>query len=103
MDLQPGETVLIETLANIRRKFEYAGGRVRVTDQRVLLEPHAVNFDSRPAEVALADITTVEPFNQFFFIPTGVRLTLQDGSQQHFITWSRKAVIDAIGRARARA
>ena len=99
MDLQPGETVILEKLANIRRKFEYAGGKVVLTNQRVLLVPHAMNLDSRPAEVALADIASVEPFSQFGFVPTGVRLTRNDGAQQHFICWGRAAVMSAIRAA----
>ena len=40
----------------------------------------------------------VDTYSQFGVIPTGVRLTLKDGSQQHFIVFGRKQVIDAISR-----
>jgi hypothetical protein len=101
MELEAGETVVLEKAANIRKAMEYAGGRVRVTNQRVLLEPHAINLDSQPAAIPLSDIAKVETYSQFGFIPTGVRLTMKDGSQQHFIVFGRKQVIDAIGRVAA--
>ncbi len=98
MELEPGEVVALEKPANIRRRFEYAGGRVRVTDRRILLEPHAVNLDSRPVAIPIAEVARVDTYSQFGVIPTGVRLTLKDGSQQHFIVFGRKQVIDAISR-----
>ena len=100
MNPEPDETVLVEKAANVRRKFEYAGGKVTVTNRRVLLVPHAINLDSRPAAVLISEITLVEPFAQFGIFPTGVRLTMRDGSQQHFICWGRQQVIDAITQAK---
>jgi len=97
--LEDGETVVLEKPANIRRHLDYVVGKVRVTNRRLQFELSRLN--ARVASIPLKDIARVETFSRFGLIPTGVRVTLRDGSEWRFGVLGRKQVIDAIGRVAA--
>jgi hypothetical protein len=99
MKLEAGETTLLTKAANIRKSMEYAGGKLTLTDRRLVVEPHNLNIDSHAVDIALANIATVEPFPMFGFIPTGVRLGLKDGTEQRLVVWGRAEVMAAIKKA----
>jgi hypothetical protein len=96
MQPNPGEKVLLVQAANIRKAAEYAGGQLTLTDKRLVVEPHKVNLDSAPVEIALGDIAAVEPFPVFGVVPTGMLIRLKSGGEQRLVVWGRKALIALI-------
>jgi hypothetical protein len=99
LGLKDKETVLDERPANIRRGMEYAGGKMVLTNRRLLLRPHGLNANSRPVDIDLADIASVEPFNQFWVIPSGMRVVLKDGDEHRLVVGGRDATIELIRSA----
>jgi hypothetical protein len=96
MQPAPGEKVIVTQAANIRKVGEYAGGILTLTNKRIVVEPHKVNLNSAPVEIALADIASVTPFPVFGIVPTGMQITLKDGSEQRLVVWGRAALMALI-------
>lgn len=99
IDLGQGETVLLEKAANIRKAVEYAGGKMTLTNRRLVVRPHALNINSDTVDIPLVNIASVEPFNVLGLVPTGLKINLKDGSDQRLVVWGRGAVADAIRKA----
>ena len=97
-DISAGENILLKKAANIKRRFEYAGGWVIVTDKAVVLKPHKLNISNKADRIELASITKVGKYKQFGLIPTGVVITTNDGQEYRFICWGRQKVIEIIKR-----
>src|SRR2546428_11666421 len=57
--LQVGEDVLAEVSANLVRGHEVVGGKMRITNRRVLFQPAAYNWQKKPVKLALADVAEV--------------------------------------------
>jgi hypothetical protein len=96
MHLGQHETVIHRRAANIRKKAEYAGGMLTLTNRRLVVEAHGANLDPHPVEIPLVNIASVEPFGIFGFVPTGVRIALKDGREERLAIWGRRATINAI-------
>ncbi|MET3924052.1 hypothetical protein [Devosia sp. 2618] len=96
--LEPGETVVLDTLGDIGKGVGFAKGRVVLTTQRLLLRPDGFNLDNRPSDVALADVASVEAFNILGFIPWGVTLRCRDGRVQKLRVMGRDRLVAAIRR-----
>ncbi len=99
MKLEAGESTILSKAANIRKKVEYAGGTLTLTDRRLVVEPHNINIDSNAVDIPLANIAGVEPFNVLFVVPNGVLVRLKDGTEQRLVVWGREAVMAAIRKA----
>lgn len=61
LNLREGERVLKDGAANLQRGVETVGGRLYLTDQRLVFQPHRFNVQFQPAELELAAIRSVRP------------------------------------------
>lgn len=92
MQLKKGEALLLKKLANIRGAGGVAGGHMLLTNRRVCLEPRA----GKAIDIPLSDIKGIGPFNQYGFVPIGVRLTLRNGKTAEFTCYGRAGVMKEI-------
>lgn len=58
-ELQPGETIVKKGRANLQRGAETVGGRLFLTDRRLIFEAHKMNVQRQQEEVARDQITSV--------------------------------------------
>ena len=61
IDLAPNETLIREGPANLQRGLETVGGRLLLTDQRLVFSSHGVNVQTGRTEIPLAEIRSVSP------------------------------------------
>ncbi|WP_124979065.1 GRAM domain-containing protein [Nonlabens xiamenensis] len=66
IEIPPGEEVLGEYGANLKRSAEAVGGKVALTDKHLIFQSHQLNIQSGPQIIALADITHTTTKNSFF-------------------------------------
>lgn len=95
-ELLDGEQLLADGLANLFRGWEGVGGRLYVTNRRVIFESHMVNIRRGVTEIPLADIEEVRPRNNLWVIPNGMEIETRDGIRYRFVVWGRKQIIDMI-------
>ena len=55
-ELRPNERIVKEGPANLQKNIETVGGKLRVTDQRLIFEAHKFNYQGGATEVELSDI-----------------------------------------------
>ncbi|HLR93229.1 MAG TPA: GRAM domain-containing protein [Jiangellaceae bacterium] len=103
----PDENVLKTGNANMQRGLEQAGGKLTLTDQRLLFEAHKVNFNSKSAEVPLSAVREVTPVWTKFLgaiplMPNSLAVTTADGHKYRFVVTGREAwkqeIEQALGR-----
>ncbi len=95
-ELLDGERLLADEMANLFRGWESVGGRLYVTNRRVIFESHFLNIRRGATEIPLGHIEDVVPRNNLGFIPNGMEIRTRDGSRYRFVTWGRRRLIDMI-------
>ena len=100
--LQAGEQILANVGANMFRGMEAVGGNLKITDRRLLFEPHAINFQTTPEEIPVAQIVEVRPRNTLGLVPNGLLVRLQSGTEYKFVVWGRQKLISLIEGLRAK-
>ena len=99
--LGTGVTIILEKNVNIKRGWEYAGGKIIVTDSRVVLRPHKLNISREPESFLLENITGVETYNQFGIVPTGIKISVAGRDPVKLVVWGRSEVIAALSQNRS--
>lgn len=70
IDLAPNETLIREGAANLQRGLEAVGGRLFLTNRRLVFSSHALNIQTGRTEIPLADIRSVAPcWTRFLGVP----------------------------------
>jgi hypothetical protein len=96
MELYPNEQILADVGANMFRGIEAVGGRMKITDKRIIFEPHAVNLQKMVAEIPLSQVTDVTPHNTLMIVPNGILVRLKSGVKYKFVVRGRERLIDII-------
>lgn len=91
------EFLIDKFIANrYRHIFSADGGQLTVTNQRLIFNPHAVNINVSPSEIAVADIMTVAFFSPLGLIPNGLVVKTKDGRLHKFTVYNRKKIAEII-------
>lgn len=103
--LMPTESVVREGVANLQRGIEAVGGRLTLTSLRLVFESHGFNVQTGTTEIALAEISKVEPcWTRFLGVvplaPNGLAVTLTSGAEHRFVVFGRTEWRSAIQAAR---
>src|SRR5947208_3077670 len=61
LSFEAGEQIMAEAPANLMRGIEAVGGRLMITDQRLLFQPHSINIQGWQTEILFRDVTEVRP------------------------------------------
>lgn len=80
------EQLLLDTPANMWRGAEAVGGRLHVTNQRVIFKSHSLNIQTGETHISLADIQSVSPVNTLGIVPNGPQIALKSGGAYKFVT-----------------
>lgn len=101
--LLPDETVVKEGLANMQRGIEAVGGKLYLTNQRLIFESHAFNIQRGATIIPLSSVMGVRKcwtkfLNLIPIAPNGIAVSSTEGKKYRFVTWGRQEWISAIGR-----
>jgi Short C-terminal domain len=94
--LRPSEEVLVEASANLLRGPEAMGGRMRITNLRIIFEPHAINLQSQPEEIPIGEIVEVGGRRTWGLISNGLFIRTRNGLEHKFVVWGRDRLIRMI-------
>jgi hypothetical protein len=85
MKPEPGETVLFETPANHLKGIKGAGGKLYVTDRRLLFKPHKLNVENHVFELGLTEIKNVSRYKTLGFVDNGLSIATIDNTTERFV------------------
>ncbi|MGO9770624.1 MAG: GRAM domain-containing protein [Roseiarcus sp.] len=102
-DLRHGEKIVKEGVANLQRNVETVGGRLYLTNQRLVFETHKLNVQSGTKEIALSDVQSLQPcwtkfLGIFPLFPNSLAIFTKDGTEYRFVLAGRRAWAAAINR-----
>ncbi|MFP4090426.1 MAG: hypothetical protein ACLFUB_18915 [Cyclobacteriaceae bacterium] len=84
-EFPPGETACFESGANLRRGREAVGGKLFLSDQRLVFISHQYNVQRDPLEIERDRIAQVVPHKSLGFISNGLQLKTTEGRVYHFV------------------
>ena len=95
MRLQNNEIIIRKGRANHLKPLEGVGGRLYLTNQRLLFNSHFFNIQSHEESILLENIVSVEAkYNDF--ISSRLTIFLKDGSVEKFHVSKRRKWIEEI-------
>jgi len=94
-ELKIGEEIFADTPANLLRGIEAVGGRLKLTNKRILFEANTRNFQTMPAEIPLEHIIDVKKNKTYGLIPNGLMVCTKSLDYK-FIVWGREKLINLI-------
>jgi hypothetical protein len=102
MNLLNDEKIFFDVAANLFRGMEAVGGKLKVTNYRLVFESHALNFQTGTTEIPLGNIVEAKKRNTAGIVPNGMAILTRDGMEYRFVVWNRGVLIDFINRCIAR-
>ena len=82
--------------ADLYKGIRSIGGRLILTNRRVMFEPNSFNIGSKTLEIPIETIKKVFPSKLFGFIPTAMTIRCYSGEDYVFYVWRRKRIIGMI-------
>jgi len=100
-DLLPGETTVRDGPANLQRGLETVGGRLHLTDQRLVFESHRFNIQTGVTIIALSEVARLrKTWTKFLGLiplaPNSLSVHTSAGAEYRFVVWDRKGWIQEI-------
>lgn len=92
--LRNSEFLVKDGPANLQRGVETVGGRLYLTNQRLIFKPHKLNIQSKVAEIEIGEVQSVQHCRTklFGFIPTFANSLIvgtMDGTKLRFVVKNR--------------
>lgn len=95
-----GETLLRQGPANHFKGIESVGGRLYLTNRRLLFRSHRLNVQNHELSIGLGDIEAAWPARTAWVVPNGLRVATAGGVER-FVVEGRKQWADEIARAKS--
>ena len=96
------EEIVARFSSNLWRGLEAVGGRITVTNERLLFESNGVTLQGKPLAVAFGDIAKVAAFDSLGLIPNGMSVLCRSGEEHRFLLWDRDTVIMLLEEQRGK-
>jgi len=95
--LKEDERIITTVNANLFRGFEAVGGRMKITNKRLIFESHRLNVQDGPTAILLNQIAEVKKKNFFLgIVPTGMVIRAKNGTKYTFVVDNREELINLI-------
>ncbi len=99
--LRPNEEMLKSGPANLQRGIETVGGKLYLTNQRLIFESHKFNIQTGETLIALSDIQSIRKcwtkfLNLIPLFPNSLAVHTKQGKEYCFVLWNRKTWAAAI-------
>lgn len=96
-ELLAGERLLKKGSANYSKsQFNNQGGRLYLTNKRLVFKAHLINIGDKLTVVNLADIISVKKARNMGLIPNGMKVITRDGEEHKYSVWGRKKWLASI-------
>jgi hypothetical protein len=97
---QGAEAVLKQGGASHYKGMEAVGGKLFLTDSRLVFKSHRFNIQVHQEAYPLTDVVAVEPRRGLSVVGDGLGVVLSDGREERFVVFGRHDWITRILAAR---
>lgn len=103
-NLDAGEQLVKQGDANLQRGIETVGGRLFLTNRRLIFKSHRLNVQTGATEIALANVAATEVcwtklLNLIPVAPNSLRVTTTAGDEHRYVLFGRAQWKEAIDTA----
>ncbi len=95
-ELQENEKVEIESSANLFRGKEGVGGKIFLTNKKVIFKSHKINIQKGQIEIEYKDIIEVIERKTARLINNGIQIKTKDGKEYNFVVNEREKYIEKL-------
>jgi GRAM domain-containing protein len=85
IETQPNENILLETPANHFKGIEAVGGKLYLTNKRLIFKSHKLNVQNHQLSLKLTDIKNVNRFKNAGFLNNGLSITTMMGNEKFVV------------------
>ncbi len=94
--LNINETLIKKSGANLQKGIETVGGHLYLTNQRLIFEAHAFNFQNKNTILGLSSIDSIEKcwtklLNLIPIMPNSLVIKSKEGEEYKFVLFGRNA------------
>lgn len=105
VSLNPQEQIIKQGAANLQKNIESVGGKLMLTNQRLVFKAHAMNVQGGTTDVPLSDIQSVQPcwtklLGIIPLFPNSLAVHTKKGVEFRLVLFGRQAWADAIEQQR---
>lgn len=97
IDLPEGEIVEYEGGANHFLNAEARGGRLYLTNWRLIFQPHRINLQGASVSIPRSDVAGISKFLTLGLIPNGMQVARRGGTPERFVVMNRAEWMRRIG------
>jgi len=106
-ELRDNETEIKKGAANLQKNIETVGGKLHLTNERLIFEAHKINIQNASVEIELSNIHSSEKcWTKFLglipIMPNSLAVYTKEGKEYRFVLFGRgawKAAIEAQKQA----
>src|SRR5690606_13602950 len=95
-ELTDNEKIESEGFANLFRGIESVGGKIFLTDKKVIFKSHALNIQKGQTNIPYATIIEVVERKTAKLIDNGIRIITKDGNKFDFVVNEREKWIEKL-------
>ena len=101
IETAPGETILFDTPANHFKGIEGVGGKLYLTNKRLIFKSHAMNAQNHLLSLDLDDISRVHPCKYLKVMNNGIAVTLANETVEKFVVEQRDSWLEHLAEKSA--
>ncbi len=97
VNVQADENILVEkTPANLFKGMEAVGGKLTITDKRLIFKAHKLNIQGGTTEILMSDIFSVDKASTLKIISNRMIVKTKYGEAFKFVVYKRDKLVDII-------
>jgi hypothetical protein len=85
IETDPGENILLQTPANHFKRIEGVGGKLYLTNRRLIFKSHKLNIQNHLLSINLADIKGFDRYRTLGLINNGLSITTINNTRERFV------------------
>jgi len=90
------EEIIVEKRANHQGKILSHGGKLILTNKRLVFKPHGLSIGAKEISIELKDIVDIGKTQTMFGTSKEIWLNLGGGRLERFVVWGRDEFVDAV-------
>ena len=95
---EPGESILFDTTANHFKGMEAVGGKLYLTNKRLVFKSHKINFQKHQLSIDLSDIQKMDRYKPLGIANNGLLIKTADNKIEKFVVEKRETWVDQLGK-----
>ena|ERR1022692_2015637 len=85
VDTDPDENIVFQTPANHFKGIEGIGGKLYLTNKRVLFKSHKLNIQNHKLSISLTDINSVDRYKTLGVVNNGLAIITKQNTTEKFV------------------